>query len=495
MPRPPVRSVLSQQRVHRHVLERVAASLTVPQQACARRASKALWEAVRAASMEDMLRATVVEHQDVGTVDPQLVVVAMSRVVGSFPSMDALLAWSGGLTLLYEDLQLRFPNAAAIGISARLTAIRPFPFASGFTVMTVCVVTAAALARPTLVVESVVLGVRNATTVLVRALSIDGSPCPILCLEGATSEQLPNMVHDVLLSSLPSIGRVENCTFEHCASLQFVCLENLPLLGSIGAFAFGACVRPGCRFSGFLVPSALLEIFCTRLSSLSLADLPSLRIIERCAFSHCVYLQSIRLENLPLLEIIGNNAFAECVLLSSFCFSALPSLRRIGGCAFWKCASLRSICLTNLPLLDSIDGGAFALCARLSSLDLSGLPSLCLIKEYAFAKCESLESISLVNLPLLESIGYYAFAECVRLSSVVLSGLPSLRTIGDSAFTKCWSLQSIFCFVNLPALEHIGNSAFAGCVHLSSFDVSQLCRVCEKVKRAKRRYTSIPLAT
>ena len=48
--------------MHRDVTERVAAFLGVCQQACARRASKALWEAVTAVSMEDMLRATVVVH-------------------------------------------------------------------------------------------------------------------------------------------------------------------------------------------------------------------------------------------------------------------------------------------------------------------------------------------------------------------------------------------------------------------------------------------------
>ena len=106
------------QRVHRDVTERVANFLTVSQRACARRASNALWEAVTAASMEDMLRATVLEQDDTTTravdasaVDAQLVVVAMSRASGPFPSMDALLAWSGGLGPLYDELQLRFPHA------------------------------------------------------------------------------------------------------------------------------------------------------------------------------------------------------------------------------------------------------------------------------------------------------------------------------------------------------------------------------------------------
>ena len=198
--------------MHRHVAECVIVFLTVPQRACARRASKALWGAVTATSMEDMLRATVLEQRDTRAVDAQLVVVVMSRVAGwsAFSSADALVAWSGGLGPLYDELQMRFPTAAAIGVSARLAAILPFPFANGSATMTVCVVTAVVSAPSALVVESVVLGVRDATNVLVRALSHDGSRCPILCLEGATPERFPNVVHDVLrLSS--SAGTVKRC--------------------------------------------------------------------------------------------------------------------------------------------------------------------------------------------------------------------------------------------------------------------------------------------
>ena len=267
----------SQPRVHRHVTERVVAFLGV-QQACARRASKALCEAVRATSMEDLLRATVLEQQGASAVDSQLVVVVMSRVVGPFPSGDALVAWCGGLALLYEEMQLRFPHAAAIGVPARLAAIRPLPFASGSTAMTVCVVTAvASLAPSPLVIESVALGVRYNTNVLVRAVSHNDLPCPILCLEGAKPEQFPDMVHDVLLSSLPPIHRVETCAFERCTSLQSVCLANLLRLESIGERAFAECVN---------------------LSSVDLSCLPSLRSIGESAFRKCESLQSISFANL-----------------------------------------------------------------------------------------------------------------------------------------------------------------------------------------------------
>ena len=87
------RPFLPPQRVHRHVVDRVAAYLTVPQQACARRASKALWEAVRAESMEDLLRATVLEHRDTSNADAQLVFVAMSG--GLYPI--SVIRCAGGM--------------------------------------------------------------------------------------------------------------------------------------------------------------------------------------------------------------------------------------------------------------------------------------------------------------------------------------------------------------------------------------------------------------
>ena len=449
-------------RVHRHVLERVAAFLTVPQQACARRASKALWEAVTAASMEDMLRATVLEHRDTSAGDAQLVVVAMSRALGPFPSADALVAWCGGLPLLYEEVQLRFPHAAAIGVSARLTAIRPFPFSSGSAVTTVCVVTAVASAPSTLVVESVALGVHNATNVLVRALSHKVAPCPILCLEGATREQFPNMLHDVLLSSLPSMRSIGASAFCKCMSLRSVCLSGLPLLESIGEEAFAECV----------------DLLCVELY-----NLPSLRTIGACAFLKCRSLQSIGFVNLPRLESIGESAFADCINLSRVDLSSLPSLRCIGAYAFLQCKSLQSVSFANLPLLDSVGEDAVARCVRLSSVELSSLPSLRTIGAYAFRGCESLHSVSLAFHEVRVSsvcqlcgpaaAGERAFLYCRRLSSVDLSCLPCFRAIEACAFCGCESLQSI-CFGDLPRLESIGENAFGECVHLSCADLFRL---------------------
>ena len=446
-----------QQRVHRDVTERIVTYLSVPQQACARRASKALWKAARAASMEDMLRAAVFEHNgtDTRVVDEQLVVVAMNRALRHFPSVDALLAWCGGLGPLYDELQLRFSHMATVGVSARLAAIRPFPFASGCATMTVCVVTAVASAPSQLVIESVVLGVRNTANLLVRtsALSDDGAPCPILCLEGATPEQFPNMLHDVPLSSLPSILTIEKLAFKHKrTTLQSVCLASLPLLESIGREAFSECLH---------------------LSSVDLSCLPSLRWIRGLAFYNCDSLQSVSLSNLPLLESIDSCAFGRCGHLSSLELSVLPALRTIGAYAFCECKSLQSISFANLPLLERIDNEAFDECVLLSSVDLSGHQALRTIGQSAFESCESLQSISLSNLPLLESIGSCGFGQCTHLSRVDLSGLQALRTIGDYAFEKCGSLQSIN-FSNLPLLESIGSFAFSQCMHLSSVDLSDL---------------------
>ena len=405
-------------RVHRDVRERVAAFLTVPQRACARRASKPLWKAVTAASMEDMLCAAVIELKDTRGDRATLVVVAMSRVSAPFSCGDALLAWSGGLGPLYDELKLRFPHAAAIAVSARLAAIRPFPFASGCATMTVCVVTPAA-SPSSLVMESVVLGVHNTTNVLVRTLSHNGAPCPILYLGEATQEQTSNMVRDV-----PSFDESAFNEFrEQCPSLQLqsLCIANVPVLESIINYAFAGSMH---------------------LLSVDLSGHPSLRAIGKRAFWNCASLQSISLANLPLFEGIGDDAFARCGRLSTVDLSSLLSLRCIGEYAFAQCTSFRSVSLENLSHLESIGDYAFAECERLSSVALSNLFSLSCIGAHAFSKCMSLQSVSFDSLPLLESIGDHAFAECVHLSSVELSKLLSLRCVGEYAFQQC-AFQSI----------------------------------------------------
>ena len=247
----------------------------------------------------------------------------------------ALVAWSGGLGLLYDELQLRFPHAAAIGISARLAAIRPFPFASGCATMTICVATAAASASSALVIESVVLGVHNATNVLVRTLSF-----PIILLDRLASPCLSS----VDLSSLPPLRTIGASALRKCESLQSISLVNLPLLENIGDYAFAECAR---------------------LSSVDLFDLSALRSIGNGSFDDCISLQSISLANLPLLENIGCCAFAECARLSNVNLSDLPALRTIGEGAFRFCESLQTVSLANLPLLESIGSGAFAYCASL----------------------------------------------------------------------------------------------------------------------------------
>ena len=400
------------QRVHRHVVDRVVAYLTVPQQACARRASKALWEAVRAESMENLLRATVLEHRDTSNVGAQLVFVAMSGGVAPFPSGDAMVEWCGGLTLLYEELQQRFPRAAAIGVSARLAAIRPFPFASGSTVTAMCILSAHAL-------DSVVLEVRN-PSILVRALSHDGAACPILCLEGVTPEEFPQMLDGVPLSSLPPIRCIAPSAMCEKDSLRSVCLANLPLLENIGDYAF-------CR--------------CGYVLSVDLFALPSLRSIGKRAFKCCFFVRSLTLANLPLLEDIGELAFAECLHLTRVDLSGLASLRTLREDAFRCSWLLQSFSLVDLQLLERIDNKFLAECEHLTSVELSQLPSLRSIGQEAFYGCKSLQSVTLANLPVLESIQEGAFCECVRLTrmdftNVNLSGLQALHKTRAGALSR-----------------------------------------------------------
>ena len=127
----------------------------------------------------------------------------------------------------------RFVNATALGISAQLVAIRPFPFASGWTVTTACIVTAAVSTPLAGAVESVVLGLQTSgsTSVLVSVVSHYNAPCPILCLEGAMQAQLPEMLHDVPLHTLPSIRSIASFALGHCVVADVSELGELAVAG------------------------------------------------------------------------------------------------------------------------------------------------------------------------------------------------------------------------------------------------------------------------
>ena len=394
--------------VHRHVMDRVVSFLTVPQRACARRVSHALCEAVIADSMEDLLSATVLVQQEMCSGGTQLVVLALGRSVGPFRSNDAAIAWCGGLALLYEELQLHFPHAAAIGISTRLAATRPFPFASGSATTTMCIVTD----RPAQALESIVLGVRSATSV--RALFHDGTACPILCFKEAMPDVSLHLLQSVPLSSLAPIDCIPSSKF-----FQQLCLSRVVLSG-----------------------------------------LPSLRFINGSAFEKCESLRFASLENLPLLERIGRSAFANCSRLSTVHLSGLPSLRRIGEGAFAE-SGLEFICLVDLPALESVGVQAFFGCRSLCKVKLSGLPALRSIRKSAFEGCGSLNSICLEKLPRLRRLEEDAFSSC-GLRLVKLCELPSLQGIGETVFMGCSGMQSV-CLENLPRLESIGTNAFLGC--------------------------------
>ena len=237
--------------------------------------------------MENLLCATVLEHQDLSTA--QLVVVAMSRAVGPFPSSDALLAWSGGPTLFYAELQLCFPHAAAIGISTRIrmAAIRPFPFADGSTVKTMCVVAPVSSNPPLHAVESVVVGVREAG-VLVRVLSDDNAALPMLCLEGTTPEQFPRMLRSRCPLSSPSAAShgqrfkdVRRCN--RCASRTYRCLSafvttlslsapDSPAWTSLTSAFSAASDEARSKIVSHFSPPASWTCLCSRVLALALSS-------------------------------------------------------------------------------------------------------------------------------------------------------------------------------------------------------------------------------
>ena len=306
------------QNMHWGVLERFVTYLTIPQQAFARRVCKTLFDAVSALSLETLVQATVIEHCETGSSDLQFVVVT-DCTVAPFPPGDVLVAWSGGLSLLCEDLQLRFRCASAFGISTRLTPF-PFRFPRDYTATTVCMVTPTP-STPLNVESVVVVCPKRSTAVrptpyatLVSALH---TPCPMLCLSDGSKKQLSYAQETVALTSLRQTHAIEASSLDRFKSLELSCF---PYLERIKKEAF---------FRN------------EYLSHVDLSRLPSLSLIEPSAFSGCESLQSVTLADLPQLQSIGDYAFSKCKQLVVVRTSGLAELSVIGAYAFDSCSSLR----------------------------------------------------------------------------------------------------------------------------------------------------------
>ena len=328
--------------IGRHVLERLVAFLSVQEQANVRRASKKLWEAVSAVSLENLLRATVIEYHDALAVDAQLVVVVMSRAVLPFPSDDAAVAlWSGGLPKLYEELRLRFPCAAAFGISFRLMDLCPFPFANRTYFPAMCLVTTLEPTPPAHAIESIALGVCSSKGVspspriLVPVLERDGAPSALLCLEGAP-EHAHTVRHDAF--ALQQLSKIELPGLAHCGSLTSLTLTQIDNLESIGEYAFSGCHQ---------------------LARVCISQIDSLKEIGFYAFSNCRSLQSVTLRFLVSLKRIGVGAFRMCPNLAIVDVYYAP-ISGIDYLAFAECESLQHVSFENLETLKFFGDDVFS---------------------------------------------------------------------------------------------------------------------------------------
>ena len=384
----------SQSRVCKHVFERLVAFLTRHEQAHARRASKVVCQAVSTVCMENLLRATVLQHSDGN--DGSLVIVATTvttaedtiRVLQGLPSFDVALAWSGGLMVLYEELRLRFP-LATIGISTRLMfGLCPSPSAASLTMPCMLLNNVDSLS-PLYALECVVIEDAAASNLTVPALS---APFPMLCLDGAKPEQVSRDVENLPLSTFSSSAccSANELGFFQCRSLASLSFANLPWLQRVR----------DCAFFG----NAML-------TTVELTCLPSLRMIGFNAFNECTSLTSVSLIDLPCLESIGFRAFAGCEQLLTVVLRDLSSLRAIGASAFYGCKSLQSVHVANV-LLESIGEYAFFYCSRLSNIDLLCVKSLRSIGDCAFFGCASLSTCNLASLPCTQYIGDRAFHNC-----------------------------------------------------------------------------------
>lgn len=227
------------------------------------------------------------------------------------------------------------------------------------------------------------------------------------------------------------VKKVGFAAFKDCSMLEYVAFENTE---KIDAFSFAGC---------------------TKLKSIYIRGLESLRHIGDGSFWKCTSLQRLidpqennsghltSLIDLPnVTHMGGTNAFCECRSIESVRLSS--ELQSIAGGSFSDCDNLQEILFTRTAnALDSIGHGAFMGCKSLTKIGDYSFGSVShfrpkYIEQGAFAYCTSLKDINLFDIVY---IGKSAFGGCTALESIVIG--KTVQYIGDLAFSGCSSLKSI----------------------------------------------------
>lgn len=215
-------------------------------------------------------------------------------------------------------------------------------------------------------------------------------------------------------------------------------------------------------------------------SSLTKADLASVKFIGDYAFADCSRLKEISLSSVVL---IGEGAFARVSETGGapiFTALVLPdTLEGIGMGAFLGCGGFTEVTLPEG--FETIEDFTFSYCTGLLSVHLPD--SLTSIGEYAFIGCSALVS---VDGGKIASFGDYAFASTTALLNCDLS---SAVRVGNYAFLNSGLKNT----GSTAGIETIGEYAFQA-NYFTEFDASGAVEIGEGAFNSNQQLTKFVLS-
>lgn len=191
----------------------------------------------------------------------------------------------------------------------------------------------------------------------------------------------------------------------------------------------------------------------------------TVQTIGTYAFYYCTKLTTVNIAEGSVLTKIDTSAFQSCSALTSFTLPA--SVTTLGSSAFASAAKLKTFTIEEGSQLKTINGSAFNGCVV--------LPSFCVpagvttIGASAFSGAKVMSEFTFAENSALESIGNSAFVNCAALTSFVFPESSSGKiTLGTSIFKGCTQLTSVTISSSVTNVS----TAFADCPSISSIFVA-----------------------
>ncbi len=303
------------------------------------------------------------------------------------------------------------------------------------------------------------------------ATVIAGCPVTEVVIPSSVTTTTSAFVGHADLEKVTANGKsINNYTFQKCAKLSDVTLNNTLLVGSnafegctaleeinlpVSLTSLGASAFKGCTaLTSLDIPANITTIpasVCAGCTALTKATYGNVTAINANAFDGCNALESALIPS--TVQTIGNYAFRGCIAIPSV-VTHDGTTKSIGTGAFYGCTSLATVTLGDA--INTINASAFENCITLKSIQLPEV--LTILNDKVFMGCSALSTVT--GGTQLTKIGSNTFNGCMPLSGYTIPS--TVTTIGANAFENCVLFDSA-----IPSgVISIGKAAFKNCASL-----------------------------